>query len=104
MAASVACLDIVQTRNVMGDLGYKQKDPTTLLGDSLGAKCLADNPVTKGLAKHIERRELYVRELTKFGIVRVYHVGTDLNLADMFTKALGADKFTNFRDIIMVKV
>ena len=73
-------------------------------GDSLGAKCLADNPVTKGLAKHIERRELYVRELTKLGVVRVYHVGTELNLSDMFTKALGEERLVRFRDVVMVKI
>lgn len=104
MAASIACLDLVQLRALMASWGFKQKDPSILLGDSLGAKCLADNPVTKGLAKHIERRELYVRELTKLGTVRVYHVSTELNIADMFTKALGEDKFVKFRDIIMVRV
>ena len=104
MAASIACLDIVQLRNLLADFGYKQKDPSTMLGDSLGAKCLADNPVSKGLAKHIERRELYVRELTKLGVVRVYHVGTDFNLSDMFTKALGEAKLTQFRDVIMVPI
>jgi hypothetical protein len=65
---------------------------------------LADNPIMKGMARHITRRELYVRELTKKNVLRVYHVQTELNVSDMLTKALAANKFVKFRGLIMVRI
>jgi len=58
----------------------------------------------KGLAKHILRRELYVREQTQAGVLWMYHVQTELNVSDMLTKALAANKFLKFRGLIMVRV
>ena len=104
MAASMASQDIVKIRNAVDQLGWKQTRPSALLGDSKGAKALADNPIMKGLAKHILRRELYVREQTQAGVLRMYHVQTELNVSDMLTKALATNKFLKFRGLIMVRV
>lgn len=104
MAASLASQRIENFRNTLADLGWKQAEPSPLLSDSKGAKALADNPIMKGLARHIHRRELYVRELTQKNVLRVYHVQTELNVADMMTKPLAANKFTKFRGLIMVRI
>jgi hypothetical protein len=104
MAASLASQRIENFRNTLADLGWQQAEPSPLLSDSKGAKALADNPIMKGLARHIQRRELYVRELTQKNILRVYHVQTELNVADMMTKPLAGNKFTKFRGLIMVRI
>jgi hypothetical protein len=104
MAASLASQRIQNFRNTLADLGWKQTEPSPLLSDSKGAKALADNPIMKGMARHITRRELYVRELTKKNVLRVYHVQTELNVSDMLTKALAANKFAKFRGLIMVHI
>ena len=104
MAASLASHRNQNIRNTLPQNGWKQTEPSPLLSDSKGAKALADNPIMKGMARHITRRELYVRELTKKNVLRVYHVQTELNVSDMLTKALAANKFAKFRGLIMVHI
>jgi len=105
MAASMASQDIFKIRNAVDQLGWKQTEPSALLNDSKGAKALADNPIMKGLAKHILRRELYVREQTQAGALGMYHVQTELNVSDMLTKptsfssSAGSSWFTFEMDI-----
>ena len=47
--------------------------------------------------RHITRRELIVREREIEGHLRLEKVGTDDNLADMFTKVLDRVPFDKFR-------
>ena len=51
--------------------------------------------------KHFERWISYARDLYQRGIIRIKHIGTDDMAADIFTKPLGAVKFTKFRKILL---
>ncbi|GJY82671.1 retrovirus-related pol polyprotein from transposon TNT 1-94 [Tanacetum coccineum] len=51
------------------------------------------NPVQHSRTKHIDVRYHFIKEQVKNGIVELFFVGTEYQLADMFTKALSEDRF-----------
>ena len=42
-----------------------------------------------------------MRDYVRDGLLRVFHIGTNLNAADFFTKPLTGEKFSKFRDFLM---
>jgi hypothetical protein len=55
---------------------------------------LAYNPLANKGSKHIELRHHYIRELVEANVVRIKHVDTKAQLADMLTKAVDAGTFS----------
>ena len=51
--------------------------------------------------KALETRWYNIRDYIRDGLLRVFHVGTNLNIADFFTKPLTGDKFVDFRNYLM---
>ena len=96
MAAYATIQEIVWTRGVMTELGFKEfalsedAAPTTLNMDSKSAIDLAQNPVNHKRSKHIRIKYHWIREQVGASIVRLVHVPTALMSADMMTKALPA--------------
>ncbi|GKF81382.1 hypothetical protein Tco_0239984 [Tanacetum coccineum] len=66
---------------------------------SLSACCaqaaiaISCNPVQNSRTKHIDVRYHFIKEHVKKGIVKLFFVGTEYQLADLFTKALLEDRF-----------
>ncbi|GKC42347.1 retrovirus-related pol polyprotein from transposon TNT 1-94 [Tanacetum coccineum] len=59
----------------------------------LGAIAISCNPVQHSRTKHIDVRYHFIKEQVKKGIVELFFVGTEYQLADLFTKALSEDRF-----------
>ena len=57
--------------------------------------------VANNRTRHIERRHLKIRELVQRSIIDTQWIKTDDNVADIFTKYLGRDKFKKFRDQLL---
>ncbi|GJV95135.1 retrovirus-related pol polyprotein from transposon TNT 1-94 [Tanacetum coccineum] len=51
------------------------------------------NPVQHSKTKHIDIRYYFIKEHVEKGIVEIYFVGTEYQLADLFTKALPKERF-----------
>nr|GFC14832.1 retrovirus-related Pol polyprotein from transposon TNT 1-94 [Tanacetum cinerariifolium] len=51
------------------------------------------NPVRHSRTKHIDVRYHFIKENVKNGIVELFFVGTEYQLADLFTKALPKERF-----------
>ena len=62
----------------------------------MGANLLAQNPVFHSKTKHIDIDTHFIREKVAAGIVEPRYVPTDLQIADVLTKSLPADKFRFF--------
>ena len=94
--AAVAACEAVWLKRILKDLGVPIKDPTSLYCDNLSSIYLARNPVFHARTKHIEVHYHFIRERVLPGDVDVLHISTNLQMADIFTKALGADKLGQF--------
>lgn len=82
------CSEIVWLCGLLGELGFPQHEATPLHADNTSAIQLAANPVFHELSKHIEVDCLYIREAYDAHLIRLPHVSTDLQIADVLTKAL----------------
>ncbi|GKG00941.1 hypothetical protein Tco_0305646, partial [Tanacetum coccineum] len=51
------------------------------------------NPVQHSRTKHIDVRYHFIKEQVEKGIIELVFVGTEYQLADLFTKALSEDRF-----------
>nr|GFB66951.1 retrovirus-related Pol polyprotein from transposon TNT 1-94 [Tanacetum cinerariifolium] len=57
------------------------------------AIAISCNPVQHSRTKHIDVRYHFIKEKVKQGIVELFFVGTEYQLADLFTKALPVERF-----------
>lgn len=91
MAATVCELKWLQ--QLLGDLGVRHPKGMKLYCDSQSALYIAQNPVFHERTKHIEADCHFVRDAVTEGMICPSYVSTSVQLADIFTKALGKAKF-----------
>nr|GEU98479.1 hypothetical protein [Tanacetum cinerariifolium] len=83
---------ILKMRSQLTDYGFDfNKIP--LYCDNRNAIALCCNNVQHTRSKHIDIRHHFIREQVKRGVVELYFVTTDYQLADIFTKALPRQRF-----------
>ena len=63
--------------------------------DNISAVYMSSNPVQHRRTKHIEIDIHFVREKVALGQVRLLHVPTTAQFADIFTKGLATSPFTD---------
>ncbi|GJT57568.1 retrovirus-related pol polyprotein from transposon TNT 1-94 [Tanacetum coccineum] len=68
-------------------------DKIPMYCDSKAAIAISCNPVQHSRTKHIDVRYHFIKEHVEKGIVELFFVGTEYQLADLFTKALSEDRF-----------
>ena len=76
------------------------KHPSKIYEDNISCKLLAESNASSTRTKHIDLRYHYVRDLVTEGQMEIEHVPTNLQLADILTKALATRTFTYLRDSI----
>jgi hypothetical protein len=69
----------------------------SLLCDNESAIRMADNPVEHSRTKHIDIRHHFLRDHQQKGDIEVYHINTENQLADIFTKPLDEKTFCRLR-------
>ncbi|GJU39137.1 retrovirus-related pol polyprotein from transposon TNT 1-94 [Tanacetum coccineum] len=89
---SGCCAQILWMRSQLTDYGFKfNKIPLNCDNKSVFALCC--NNVQHSRAKHIDVRYHFIKEKVENGIVELYFVRTEYQLADIFTKALPQERF-----------
>ncbi|GJX26919.1 hypothetical protein Tco_0233215 [Tanacetum coccineum] len=92
IAMSGCCAQILWMRSQLIDYGFVfNKIP--LYYDNRSAIALCCNNVQHSRSKHIDIRHHFIREQVEKGVVELYFVKTDYQLADIFTKALPRERF-----------
>lgn len=104
MAASAAACQAIWLRNVLKELTGEQVGPVLICIDNKSAIDLAKNSVFHGRSKHIDIRYHFIRECIERGEVVVKHVSSEIQKADLLTKAFVAEKFERMRSLLGIKV
>ena len=73
----------------------------TLMEDNEGAKAMAENPLSSGRSKHIDVRWHFTRELVEKKELKVVHVASEWQHADILTKALHEKLFKRHRKALL---
>ncbi|GAA0154501.1 hypothetical protein LIER_12460 [Lithospermum erythrorhizon] len=69
----------------------------TLYCDNMSAISISKNLVQHSRTKHIKIRHHFIRELVEDKIIRLEHVNTEKQVADIFTKRLDVNQFEYLR-------
>ncbi|GJW10732.1 retrovirus-related pol polyprotein from transposon TNT 1-94 [Tanacetum coccineum] len=84
--------EILWMRSQLTDYGF-DFNKISLYYDNRSAIALCYNNVHHSRSKHIDIRHHFIREQVEKGVVELYFVMTDYQLANIFTKALPRERF-----------
>ncbi|CAH9145120.1 unnamed protein product [Cuscuta epithymum] len=102
-AMVVTVSEILWLRWLLRDLSIPQTGPTPLFCDNQAARHFALNPVFHERTKHVEMDCFFVRERVTSGEIQPCCITTTHQIADIFTKALGTDRFQFLRSKLGVR-
>nr|GEW15096.1 retrovirus-related Pol polyprotein from transposon TNT 1-94 [Tanacetum cinerariifolium] len=91
IALSGCCAQILWIRSQLSNYGLGfNKIP--MYCDNKSAIALCCNNVQHSWSKHINIRYHFIKEQVENGVIELYFINTEYQLADLFTKALGRDR------------
>ncbi|GJV80997.1 retrovirus-related pol polyprotein from transposon TNT 1-94 [Tanacetum coccineum] len=92
VSLSACCAQVIWMRTQLLDYGYKY-NKISMYCDSKSTIAISCNTVQHSHTKHIDIRYHFIKERVEKGTVELYFVGTEYQLADLFTKALPKERF-----------
>ena len=95
--AGSCCAQLLWMKATLSDFGIKFK-LVPLLCDNESAVKLTNNLVQHSRTKHIDVRHYFIRDHQQKEDICIESVGTDDQLADMFTKSLDEKRFCKLRN------
>ena len=91
MALSDGSREVIFVRQLLDKLIGFNMGPSELIGDNNGSLAVANNPANHQKTKHIQVRYHFVRQQIEDKVIVTIKAPTDLQLADVMTKALVSD-------------
>ncbi|GJT60452.1 hypothetical protein Tco_1003985 [Tanacetum coccineum] len=88
----VCCAQVIWMQTQLLDYGYKY-NIIPMYYDSKSVIAISCNPVQHSRTKHIDIHYHFIKEHFEKGTMELYFVGTEYQLADLFTKALSKERF-----------
>nr|GEU68284.1 retrovirus-related Pol polyprotein from transposon TNT 1-94 [Tanacetum cinerariifolium] len=92
VSLSACYAQVLWMRTQLTDYGF-HFDKIPMYCDSKAAIAISCNPVQHSRTKHIDVRYHFINEKVEKGIVELFFVETEYQLADLFTKALSEERF-----------
>nr|GEW02321.1 hypothetical protein [Tanacetum cinerariifolium] len=92
VSLSASCAQVLWMRTQLTDYGF-HLNMIPIYYDSKSAIAISYNPVQHSRTKHVAVRYHFIKEHVEKGTIELYFVKTDFQLANLFTKALPADRF-----------
>lgn len=103
MTVANAVAETCWLRHLLGELHRPPCRATLVYCDNISAVYLSTNPMQHQCRKYIEIDLNFVRDKVATGTVRVLHVLTSSQHADIFTKGLPSSVFTEFCSSLNVR-
>ena len=97
VAATIVASHGVWLERLLAEMVEREPEKVMLFVDNKAAISLCNNPVHHERSKHIDIRYHFIRECVEEGKVKVKHVASNDQLADLLTKPLGRVKFEELR-------
>lgn len=98
--AGVTCAqEMIYAKRIIESIGLKVKLPMILEIDNKGAVDHSNNFTVGGRTKHMETKQLFLRELKEEGVLKIQWLGGDKNDADLFTKNLPAASYHKHAEV-----
>jgi hypothetical protein len=94
-------VQLLWMRQTLRDFGYNMSK-VPLLCDNESAIRLVDNPVEHSRTKHIDIQHHFLRDHQQRGDIDIYHISSENQLADVFTKPLDEKRFCRLRSELNV--
>ncbi|GJU30879.1 retrovirus-related pol polyprotein from transposon TNT 1-94 [Tanacetum coccineum] len=92
VSLSVCCAQVLSMRTQFTDYGFHfNKIP--MYCDSKVAIAISCNPIQNSSTKHIAAKYHFIKEHVEIGIIELFFVETEYQLANLFPKALSEDRF-----------
>ncbi|GJX13658.1 hypothetical protein Tco_0205416 [Tanacetum coccineum] len=92
VAAASCCSQELWLQNQLLDYGFNFMN-TIIHIDNQSTICIIKNPVYHSKTKHIEIRHHFIRDCYEKKLIQVQKIHTDLNVADLLTKAFDGPRF-----------
>jgi hypothetical protein len=92
-----AVAETVWLRQLLTELHFPIQQTSIVYRDNISAVYMSGNPLQHRRTKHIEIDIHFVREKVLLGQVRVLHIPTKAQFADIFAKGLATQPFTDIR-------
>jgi len=90
-------------QQLLQELHVPSRRASLVYCDNISAVYMSSNPIQHQRTKHIEIDLHFVRERVAIGAVRVMHVPTSAQYADIYTKGLPTSLFQEFRSSLNVR-
>jgi hypothetical protein len=85
-AACETAKEVLWWRALLCELGLEQTSPTVVYEDNKACIAYSKNNTCHARTKHIDLKAYACRDYVRDGVVRLEHIGTNDQLADMMTK------------------
>jgi hypothetical protein len=101
-ALDLAIKQVIWLRGFLKEIGFEQKKPTVIYMDNAAAKYLAESlDNCSNNFSHIIVKLNFIQQEVLSGTIEVKYINTDYQIADILTKPLANEKFSQLRKILL---
>lgn len=91
--------EILWFKNLCHDFNINIKYPILVQADNQSAIKMVSNHKFSNSTKHVETRYHFIKDIKEKNVINIVYCPAELNIADMLTKALGATKLKQLREL-----
>ena len=96
IAAAHVARQALWHRSLLQELNFPLSTPSIIFSDNQSAISIAHHPKFHARTKHIDIAIHFLRDHVQKGILDLFYINTDYNIADIFTKPLRKPTHQNF--------
>lgn len=101
VAANRAARDIVWIRNVLKEMGFKQKEPTKLHQDNKSCIIMANRGQGGEFSRSVDIKYFWISEQVHKRRIALEYIPSEDLIADGLTKSMSVTKFLEWRNKIL---